>query len=470
MFGTTLASCFSLAPHLGTKQYQLITEDILAMSVLVDGERITMTDGLTNTIKGGPPEWFSFQTKAASDSHYAVIKRAGEGPTQGSGFQGLLVEMLEEVEKSNMGKKLLTRMGMPKLGNMVAPKRKRTSFLGGGTYKRVFGGEMKNSKTGEPTGTHVAVAFQWDDEDLAQEEVDTNEAVQHFWQSKHGIVAPHVMAMIGSVPLGEVPVVPGDEGKQYAVTTVFELCKGGDLFATKSVMTGSSRPPEFTWGEAPDPGFIKDLFTQALTGVDSLHQAGVGHMDIKGDNLQLTRPVTLEMWNGAEDATDLIKVGDLGLAWPSDGENIVVSPSPSGVDGETISHHGVVEYRGTPLYMAPELIVEPARQSLELTDAFKADTFSLAVTIYTYASKGDTCIFKILGALYRKENPYEDRDTRFSEKNELFSQIRDCTYNLGDAKLARVLQLMLLQMESRPLPAELLQDPYFATPTVLDKV
>ena len=126
------------------------------------------------------------------------------------------------------------------------------------------------------------------------------------------------------------------------IYVVMEKVDAGDLFA-----------------HCTDFGLLNDadaryIFRRLLKGMDTLHQSGVAHRDIKLEN------ILVDM----EEA--VVKLSDFGLA------RIHAEPEVAG-DCETYSCQPV----GTRNYAAPELLVKSPRYN-----AYKADMYSLGVAMH----------------------------------------------------------------------------------------
>eukprot|EP00928_Gymnodinium_smaydae_P034259 TRINITY_DN24326_c0_g1_i1.p1 TRINITY_DN24326_c0_g1~~TRINITY_DN24326_c0_g1_i1.p1 ORF type:complete len:378 (-),score=31.86 TRINITY_DN24326_c0_g1_i1:138-1226(-) len=98
-----------------------------------------------------------------------------------------------------------------------------------------------------------------------------------------------------------------------------------------------------------------NLARQLVAAVQLLHSRGVAHLDIKPDNILVTKD-------------DTVKLVDFGLAYDS----------ARGI------HHLVDRRLGTPLYKAPELWTRNSSDpdTLEQDDPFAADVWSLGATLF----------------------------------------------------------------------------------------
>lgn len=115
-----------------------------------------------------------------------------------------------------------------------------------------------------------------------------------------------------------------DDGRSYIV---MELCSGGDLYERCADLAVAQK---------------LELFARVLTGFEYLHNVGLIHRDIKGENILIARD-------------DTPRISDLGLA--------IASGSAS------------EERSGTLEYMAPEVIQNEGA-------SVESDVYSLAVVFY----------------------------------------------------------------------------------------
>ena len=101
-----------------------------------------------------------------------------------------------------------------------------------------------------------------------------------------------------------------------------------------------------------------EFFLQACRGVESIHRAGLLHLDLKPENLLFVN--------------ERLKVSDLGSAY---------APSFMGEDGDSPVSPDIQEM-GTPLYMSPEQSVSPHPETLDR----RSDIYSMGVVLYELLS------------------------------------------------------------------------------------
>ena len=128
----------------------------------------------------------------------------------------------------------------------------------------------------------------------------------------------------------------------------------------------------------PEPEEVRDIFLQALEGVEFAHEKGVIHRDLKPSN------IFLEEVRGRR----VVRILDFGIAKVSDPEG-----------GKAMTRAGT--RMGTPQYMSPEQI----RGARDVTN--RSDIFSLGVTLYELAT-GHVCFqgesdFNIMEKVVRAE-------------------------------------------------------------------
>jgi serine/threonine-protein kinase len=130
--------------------------------------------------------------------------------------------------------------------------------------------------------------------------------------------------------------------------------------------------------QPPEPEEVRDIFLQALEGVEFAHEKGVIHRDLKPSN------IFLEEVRGRR----VVRILDFGIAKVSDPEG-----------GKAMTRAGT--RMGTPQYMSPEQI----RGARDVTN--RSDIFSLGVTLYELAT-GHVCFqgesdFNIMEKVVRAE-------------------------------------------------------------------
>ena len=131
---------------------------------------------------------------------------------------------------------------------------------------------------------------------------------------------------------------------QDRVCVVLEYCDGGSL---------EDFLRTYPKGRMPEEGARK-VIAQLVSGLGFLHtKCGIVHRDIKLENILLKR----KSWDGKSVADFEFKIADMGLAKHNVGTTL----------RQTIC--------GTPMYMAPELLLEQAYSA-------KADIWSLGVLTF----------------------------------------------------------------------------------------
>lgn len=112
------------------------------------------------------------------------------------------------------------------------------------------------------------------------------------------------------------------------------------------------------------PTVVRAYTIQALDGLAYLHANGIAHRDIKGANILVTDSGT-------------VKLADFGTSikvFASANGTIKESEAADGSDSGSAGY-GVVEMAGSPLFMAPEAMIDPAK-----CDGRKSDIWSLGAT------------------------------------------------------------------------------------------
>ncbi|AKF06801.1 serine/threonine-protein kinase [Sandaracinus amylolyticus] len=139
------------------------------------------------------------------------------------------------------------------------------------------------------------------------------------------------------------------------VVAVFDAGRErGTLFLAMELLTGEPLSAFLARGPHRVESVIATLMP-ALRGVAAAHERGIVHRDLKPDNVFLAAP--RRGWPGGA------KVLDFGI-----------SKLKQPVDGRELTHAGV--FLGSPLYMAPEQILEPGK-----VDA-RGDVYSIGVMLY----------------------------------------------------------------------------------------
>ena len=148
----------------------------------------------------------------------------------------------------------------------------------------------------------------------------------------------------------------------------------GSLFLVMELLRGESLSAFLDRGPHA-PEVVVATLMPALRGVAAAHEHGIIHRDLKPDNVFLPEP--RKGWPAGA------KVLDFGI-----------SKLKQPVDGRELTHSGV--FLGSPLYMAPEQILEPSG-----VDA-RADVYSIGVMLYEALSGRVPFEADALHELFRK--------------------------------------------------------------------
>jgi hypothetical protein len=135
------------------------------------------------------------------------------------------------------------------------------------------------------------------------------------------------------------------------------LEEGSDVYMVSEYVPGPSLRNVVAQGPLPYARLV-EVFTGMARGLDAAHTKGIIHRDLKPENVLLT-----------ED--DVPKIVDFGLA-----------KSTRAILSSTCLQTQAGSRAGTPAYMAPEQIDEPAGQPLD----FRCDLFAFGVTLYEAAT------------------------------------------------------------------------------------
>ncbi|MDQ3033799.1 MAG: serine/threonine protein kinase [Myxococcota bacterium] len=210
---------------------------------------------------------------------------------------------------------------LPVPGDRVGGRYRIEQVLGSGATGVVY--EAAHELTGK------IVAIKWLRPDLASSEALTARFLREA-RAAAAIDHPNVVAVF-------------DAGRER-----------GSLYLVMERLRGEPLSSFLERGPHPHEVVISTLMP-ALRGVVAAHEHGIVHRDLKPDNVFLVEP--RRGWAGGA------KVLDFGI-----------SKLKQPVDGRELTHAGV--FLGSPLYMAPEQIVEPSK-----VDA-RSDVYSIGVMLY----------------------------------------------------------------------------------------
>jgi serine/threonine protein kinase len=198
-----------------------------------------------------------------------------------------------------------------------------------------------------------------------------------FWQEylamrRFAMRCQHLAALAG------VELTSGDDDQ--TVTAILMPLYDSSLDKIVADRVRSCDRQNDEWFDVND-NIIK-WFRQVCLGVQTLHDAGVAHLDIKTDNV-------FARLAGVTRFVSCLAVGDFGTAFEVfEGVLSEHAGSSAALRGDAKYLTGPV---GTPLYMAPELVTA---STLQPCDAFAADIYSLGVLVSVLITGRD---FKQLG-------------------------------------------------------------------------
>ncbi|KAG7319204.1 hypothetical protein KOW79_017678 [Hemibagrus wyckioides] len=129
------------------------------------------------------------------------------------------------------------------------------------------------------------------------------------------------------------------EGEDYQLYIVMGFCEGGDLYHRLKQQKGELLPEKQ----------VVEWFVQIAMALQYLHEKHILHRDLKTQNIFLTK-------------TNIIKVGDLGIARVLENQNDMAST-----------------LIGTPYYMSPELFSNKPYN-------YKSDVWALGCCVYEMAT------------------------------------------------------------------------------------
>ncbi|XP_044728383.1 ovarian-specific serine/threonine-protein kinase Lok [Chrysoperla carnea] len=201
-----------------------------------------------------------------------------------------------------------------------------------------------------------------------------------------------------------------------AVYIILELMEGGELF---------DRIVSFNLG-IPEPD-AKIIFYQIILAVYYLHQQGITHRDLKPENILLSenRPDTI------------VKVSDFGLS--------------KFVNEETV----LTTVCGTPMYVAPEILLTKGRGSYTK----QIDVWSLGVILYVTLS----------GHL-----PFSQDDPKLTLAEQITKGIYtfpySCFKNVSNTAIDLIKKILVVDPTKRLTVEEILKHPWFNDEILLSKV
>uniref|UniRef100_A0A6B2LBV7 Protein kinase domain-containing protein n=1 Tax=Arcella intermedia TaxID=1963864 RepID=A0A6B2LBV7_9EUKA len=200
---------------------------------------------------------------------------------------------------------------------------------------------------------------------------------------------------------------------EYHIYIVMEYCQIGDLFQFKQ------KYPSLTESKQ----FIKDI----LCAIEYLHGQNIVHRDIKPENIFVSRSSTNKEYS--------FKLGDFGEA-------------------ECLQDNRVSTLRGTPQFMAPELLLSEGKP----VAAKETDLWSFGGTVYTYFT--DTLLWQV----------QEGQDSYLEGLKKAVQKahgVVDCS-DITSPTLVDFLQRMLqVEPSNRATPQELQQHPFLSDQEVI---
>lgn len=207
-----------------------------------------------------------------------------------------------------------------------------------------------------------------------------------------------------------------DDGIEFYLNIVMELCKGGDL---QTLLHGGRRD------QLLSPNEINSWLFQILSGLDKIHRAGFVHRDLKPENLLLTESLHL-------------KIGDFGLA----------AALPSSLKRNS----GVEGVDGTYFYMAPEVLSKEGATE-------KSDVFSAGCILYEMMSGLSLVTTKTaIGMLALSKGDMWDPKTALNLPSIECSSSAPSDQQRHAQLLDICAQMLRLEPEERPLVSQLLEN------------
>jgi hypothetical protein len=215
------------------------------------------------------------------------------------------------------------------LNNMRVGNVRLLRKLGAGAMGAVYQGYH------ESFGVEVAVKF------LTSSSPNSRERFIREGRAAARIENEHVIRVLDA---GEI------SGKAYLVLEFVNGRSLGEILEKQEAQDRLRAPTGRPFGSLPDAGVVAGLGVQIAHGLEAIHLKGIVHRDIKPDNILVSQ-------------TGRAKIADLGLAKQLD-------------DPELIRLTGTGMVVGTPLYVSPEGIRNPA------TISGASDIYSLGATLY----------------------------------------------------------------------------------------
>nr|GLL43718.1 mitogen-activated protein kinase kinase kinase NPK1-like [Ipomoea trifida] len=263
-----------------------------------------------------------------------VFKPSGELDNGGSGFGGFVEKIGSSIRKSSIG--IFSKAQMPALPSIPKPEQmkppkdeapsirwRKGEMIGCGAFGRVYMG--MNLDSGELIAVkEVSIAANSASRERTQAHIrELEEEVNLLKNLTH----PNIVRYLGTAR---------EEG---SLNILLEFVPGGSI----SSLLGK-------FGSFPEP-VIRMYTKQLLIGLEYLHKNGIMHRDIKGANILV-------------DNKGCIKLADFGAS-----KKVV----------ELATMTGAKSMKGTPYWMAPEVILQTGH-------SFSADIWSVGCTVIEMAT------------------------------------------------------------------------------------
>ncbi|KAF0035112.1 hypothetical protein F2P81_012870 [Scophthalmus maximus] len=170
------------------------------------------------------------------------------------------------------------------------------------------------------------------------------------------------------------------EGNDCQLYIVMGFCEGGDLYHRLKQQKGELLPERQ----------VVEWFVQIAMALQYLHERNILHRDLKTQNIFLTK-------------TNIIKVGDLGIARVLDNHNDMAST-----------------LIGTPYYMSPELFSNKPYNH-------KSDVWALGCCVYEMSTLKHAFNAKDMNSLvYRIVEGKPQKEEKSQQRN-IYNGVTDCT-------------------------------------------